>query len=437
MGGDGKEYGPVTPEDLIAWRAEGRLDDQSLLRPEGSQVWGRWIDQPFLNRSETKELSNRERELKGAIERLDEFPFGAGIFLSVKMFMQHAGMLAGGLLVFLIIYFFLNLPDFLGQTISLMRVFKMGAVTGLPGYVDWILGVGGFFLTGLFDVVPVVGFCRLNLHLLRGEKSSPFDILWGFSHRTFQFALLNVMMKLLCWAVFLSTALLVGVVSGLVFATPSYLLSGSVTAVSAAAVVGLILGGVIAWAMTAILQTFFIFAPMLVMERNRDAWSALVDSCRLVYRKWGWLFLYFFVAQVLSSLGILLFGIGVILTLPIYYTALVYAYLYLFDEKVEPSSEIGVDVLVNAGVLPGLGTWMRGDRKTGAVQMTGAILGAILAIAGIVWYLIGLLQSLSGNMDEDAMCQRLMPAVILICIGLGVFMCFWLWAVFASRMRNR
>ncbi len=39
IGGDEKEYGPVTAEDLRRWVAEGRLNAQSLVQAEGSSEW--------------------------------------------------------------------------------------------------------------------------------------------------------------------------------------------------------------------------------------------------------------------------------------------------------------------------------------------------------------------------------------------------------------
>ena len=36
IGADGKEYGPVTLEQLKTWVAESRLNAQTKVRPEGS-----------------------------------------------------------------------------------------------------------------------------------------------------------------------------------------------------------------------------------------------------------------------------------------------------------------------------------------------------------------------------------------------------------------
>jgi hypothetical protein len=39
IGGDGKEYGPVTAEQLRQWIAEGRVNHQTLAQAEGDTQW--------------------------------------------------------------------------------------------------------------------------------------------------------------------------------------------------------------------------------------------------------------------------------------------------------------------------------------------------------------------------------------------------------------
>src|SRR5258706_11554267 len=39
LGADGKEYGPVSAMDLRRWIAEGRVNAQSQLKPEGGDNW--------------------------------------------------------------------------------------------------------------------------------------------------------------------------------------------------------------------------------------------------------------------------------------------------------------------------------------------------------------------------------------------------------------
>ncbi len=39
IGGDGKEYGPVSQDQIRQWLAEGRLNAESKIRPEGTEDW--------------------------------------------------------------------------------------------------------------------------------------------------------------------------------------------------------------------------------------------------------------------------------------------------------------------------------------------------------------------------------------------------------------
>lgn len=39
IGGDGRQYGPITAEQLRDWIAQGRANGQTLVQPEGSAEW--------------------------------------------------------------------------------------------------------------------------------------------------------------------------------------------------------------------------------------------------------------------------------------------------------------------------------------------------------------------------------------------------------------
>ena len=41
IGADGKEYGPITVEQLRQWIAEGRVNDNTLIQPAGASEWRR------------------------------------------------------------------------------------------------------------------------------------------------------------------------------------------------------------------------------------------------------------------------------------------------------------------------------------------------------------------------------------------------------------
>ena len=39
LGGDGREYGPVTAETLRQWISEGRANALTQIKPEGATAW--------------------------------------------------------------------------------------------------------------------------------------------------------------------------------------------------------------------------------------------------------------------------------------------------------------------------------------------------------------------------------------------------------------
>jgi hypothetical protein len=49
VGGDGREYGPVTAEQVRAWMADGRASLQTRVRAEGSDTWSTIADHPGLS----------------------------------------------------------------------------------------------------------------------------------------------------------------------------------------------------------------------------------------------------------------------------------------------------------------------------------------------------------------------------------------------------
>ena len=48
IGADGREYGPITAEQLRQWRAEGRVNPETRVLAEGETEWKRLADLPGL-----------------------------------------------------------------------------------------------------------------------------------------------------------------------------------------------------------------------------------------------------------------------------------------------------------------------------------------------------------------------------------------------------
>src|SRR5438270_11393772 len=57
MGADGKEYGPITAEQLRQWIGEGRANGQTRVLPEGSPEWKMLGELPEFSQALASPLS--------------------------------------------------------------------------------------------------------------------------------------------------------------------------------------------------------------------------------------------------------------------------------------------------------------------------------------------------------------------------------------------
>jgi hypothetical protein len=65
------------------------------------------------------------------------------------------------------------------------------------------------------------------------------------------------------------------------------------------------------------LSVVWIYAPLLVIFYNMSAWDAMEASRKIISKRWGIFALFYFLVSIISISGILLFGIGILYTLPI------------------------------------------------------------------------------------------------------------------------
>src|SRR5437660_685846 len=111
IGADGKEYGPITAEQLRQWIAEGRANAQSKIRLEGSTDWKPLSDYPeFAGPS------------PGALGSLGAPPTMMAAVPSTDALQQVSGP-ATGLIVVGILYF-------IGAILSLVFHFVGSSILG-------------------------------------------------------------------------------------------------------------------------------------------------------------------------------------------------------------------------------------------------------------------------------------------------------------------
>ncbi|PYU88442.1 MAG: hypothetical protein DMG08_25415 [Acidobacteria bacterium] len=299
VGGDGREYGPVSADEIARWISEGRVNAQTLTRSEESTDW--------------KPLSTFP-EFAGALHAVAP---GAGL---PPLPPQSPDQLAAAILAR---GYTVDIGSCLSRSWGLLKAnFWLVAGTTLLIYVLlggigaglshlatlWLgLSLHGFAVAGgvvgsvwhmIFGGSLLGGLYWFYLRLIRGYSPDVGDAFAGFTLAFAQLTLAYIVSALLTCA-------------GLVFC----FLPGIYLAV--------------AW----------IFTLPLVIDKRMDFWEAMEVSRKVVTREWWSVFALIIVAGLVGGAGILACCVGVLVTAPIGFGALVYAYEDIFGTQ-QPSSAL-------------------------------------------------------------------------------------------------
>jgi hypothetical protein len=100
------------------------------------------------------------------------------------------------------------------------------------------------------------------------------------------------------------------------------------------------IGQIAAICLSAVVWTLLMFGLFLIVDRKMDFWPASVESFYMVRANF-WPFLGLsFIASIIGSLGAILCGAGIVLTLPIYYCIMVAAYREVFNSRPVPFTPV-------------------------------------------------------------------------------------------------
>lgn len=120
IGGDGKEYGPVTTEQIRAWIAAGRASRDTKAKALGSEEWRRLGDFPEFS------AGDNAPPIIGAASRGETGAPGATAELA------GIGARIGGALINALVYVLALLPGVLAMSAQLIRDNPQLAEGGLP-----------------------------------------------------------------------------------------------------------------------------------------------------------------------------------------------------------------------------------------------------------------------------------------------------------------
>jgi len=229
IGGDQKEYGPVTADELRRWIAEGRLNGQSLIKAEGSGEWRALFS--FAEFAEALQPQAGQAPLSG--ETLP--PAGAPAWREQILARQPE----------------VHVGQCLGQSWRLLSA-NFGLLFGASA-VAWAISVGcqliplaGGFINLLIQGVLYGGVYLIFLRRIRGQPAAIGDVFAGFGAGFAQLMLAGFLTKLLASMAVFCCVVLPGL----------YL--------------------IVAW----------VFSVPLVADRGLEFWSAMELSRKVVTRVW-------------------------------------------------------------------------------------------------------------------------------------------------------
>lgn len=263
IGGDGKEYGPVSVEQIRAWLAGGRANLETKAKAVGTDEWRRLGD--FAEFSGTgpaapPPMVTGEIDPKifadDLIARAAPLDIGGCISRSWELLKSDFWAIVGVTLVVIVV----------------------GLVARFIPFIGWLVGL-------LFSGVLYGGLYFYFLKKVRGQPAELGDAFSGFSVAFGPLVLTSILVILLTMVGF----------------------------------VCLILPGIY-------LAIAYSFAYLLVIDRKMEFWVAMEVSRRVITAQWWRMFGLVILGAIIAALGVLGLGVGIFITMPIFIGALVYAY---------------------------------------------------------------------------------------------------------------
>jgi len=290
IGGDDKEYGPVSGEDLRKWIAEGRLNAQTMAKAES--------DAEFRPLSTFPEFADAFAPLAAAPDTPPAFSTGSfaegdydldigGCFSRGWELVKNNFWPTVGVTALVVII--------MGGINQIVGLLTRPAMNGMilqhqvtPGAV--LVIVLSTVVSAPIYTIFTAGLLKYYLMLIRGEGAQIGDAFSGFGPSIGQLALLSVVQMIL---------MLLGI---LLCVIPGIYLS-------------------VAW----------YFAMPLVIDRRMNFWASMELSRKMVTRHWFMIFAFLIVYGLLVIAGLIACCVGIFVTMPIGFAALMYAYETIFS----------------------------------------------------------------------------------------------------------
>jgi uncharacterized membrane protein len=333
IGGDGKEYGPVSEQDLKQWVVEGRLAALSLAKGEGDAefrplekfpelaalfapaapgVLGMAATPPPIEPPKTPPTFAPASASSNALPDDYELDIMGCLSRGFDLLKENMGTLFVGALIYCAIQVAVGMFG---------SIPIIGMVFSIANFI-----CAGPLLAGLFYL-----FIRVN----RGEAASVGDVFAGFRRGFAQLFLARLVQVLIAAACFLPLLALFGMkILSVVRQLQSIQPGSPPDPEIIRSLTGVFLAAFPIGLVCAIPAMFFsvcfIFALPLIIDRQVNFMEGLKTSWRMVLKHWFLVFGLLALVGILNVVGMMLCCVPVLFTLPVGIGALACAYETIF-----------------------------------------------------------------------------------------------------------
>jgi hypothetical protein len=293
IGGDQKEYGPISADDVRQWIAESRLNEKSLMKAEGDTEFRTLEKFPefagaFAPKSPAPGAPPAFANSADWSERDYELDIGNCISRGWELVKNNFWPAVGTTTLVLLIIAAIN---------QIFGLFTHSTINSMM--VQHQFSPGGIFIVVLVTIIsaPVytiftAGLFKYYLKMIRGENPGIGDAFSGFVPHLGQLILLS-----LAQIILVLVGYILCVIPGIYLAVAWY------------------------------------FSIPLVIDKGLGFWEAMELSRKMVNKHWFLVFAFLLVYGLLAMAGIIACCIGILVTMPIGIAALMYAYETIFSKR--------------------------------------------------------------------------------------------------------
>jgi uncharacterized membrane protein len=307
IGGDGKEYGPVTEADVRQWLAEGRLNAESRAKAESDAEFRPLATFPEFASTFAAGTPATIAPLKSSaasdfLQRDYELDLGGCISRGYQLLKENFSLLFVSTLVF-------------GAIEGLI------AVLGIIPFVGPLLSIVNLVISG-----PLIGgVFWVSLCAIRGEPAEVGDVFAGFRRCFGQLFLGRLVPALLA-----GLCVIPIIIAAVVVLLPSMAHNQPPDPHKLLILIPVVL---ICLIPMVYLQTCWLFTLPLIIDKQMDFGAAMKASWKMVNKHWWQVFGLSILIGLVNLVGALACLVGLLFTVPIGFAALMYAYETIFGDQ--------------------------------------------------------------------------------------------------------